>query len=1097
MAGVCYAGPDPRTLEQRVFERAADHAASTPQSVLYLAPRERDERAVRERWANAGSPLQLRILAFDDLVRDAYERTTYRGRSSSMPLQVRYRLLESALAALMDPANPLTPTQDTPGAGLVSQAEDLLSLLEFAGLLTPGAVEDRLAAEDLPEIGSQLAALVDEFHTARDAVVDDPTALSLRSERYATVLQHDTALEAALESVDVVVVGPFTLFSPLEARLVEVLATHARTFAILPQHDPTDELAGVDTAVWRPHDVYEDAGFERRTLTPTTTSTRHARHRLTRRLYRFDETIEELPQAVVDAAGIEWRTYPTPDAEIAGIAQDLRHRLTTDTLAPSDVGIVTTSPSDYTPDLLEALDTHDIPVAATTTVDVTATAHGRLLDASLDLATQNPLRSETLLHVLENPLVDTTRFLTTDELDALRRAVTHAEPATLDALARSLDAGDAIVQAADTLQDAGERFTSTPRGTLATAFEDLYTTLGATEDALNAFAPSRGSLETRARDELRTTFESFDQTTALPQHVSRAEAVRRALHGVEVSVSPPRDDAHVTITSLGSIPAQSFRHVYVVGLTTTHFPSNPTRLVFTRQLNDAHPDFAETDRRDHARFGFASLLTTSDTVVLSHPERSLAGDPYVEAGVLAELRRLTDHSPSRHDHCSHPAGTPEAQHRRLAQQTARVDQPKDVLEESIDALAAPDAGNLRDRLTAGVALAGARAQETVTEYDGWVGAEPASTLHPSGAFSPSRLERYASCGFKYYLRHVLGIEAPDEVSLEPGAPDRGSYVHAVLERYYKAAQSTDGDSVEPGNTPHHHAALLDAAKTELDRFQGPDTAFHEGWLTQVFAGLEPLDDNPYPGTPGDRGLLVHFLETEADGATTGHPAYLEGRVGKPHTDDETVLHSEPIRIGDSPVSLEGIVDRLDVVPDTSPTEVVAYDYKTGSTPSATETLEGLRFQLPLYLLFADELLDDVTVVGASYYQVKPPTSVGYGKGQIAAEADGESNYREDPAPVRYWRSPEHESREDLHDFLYTTVLDRIEEITDGAEGGVYHPALIDPGKAGCHHCDYREVCDVRSHRRRDVIHELDTNQSDIPVYVPEYARDLAEEDSNE
>lgn len=1093
MAGVCYAGPDPQTLEQIVFERAADLAAQTPQSVLYLAPRAADEYAIRKRWANAGSPLQLHIVGFDDLVRDAFEHATYRGRASSMPLHVRYRLLEVALTKLSDQENPLIPSQEAPRGGLVSQTEDLLSLLEFAGLLTPDEIEDRLSKEGLPEIGGQLAAVVDEFQTARGALVDAPESLSLRSERYLRTLDQPDSLADVLGPVDVAIIGPFTLFSPLEARLVEAISEDVQTFAILPQHNNTTQLTGVDTAVWRPHDCYQVAGFDRRYETPTPDTKRRARHHLTKRLYRFNETEPEPARDFGAADGLDWRTYPTPGAEITGIARDLRHRLTTEAIDPGDIGIVTTSPSDYTPELLEALDVHDVPVAASTSVGVSETAHGQLLDLSLELATTGPPHPALLLDILENPLVERSRFLTSKEFAEFRRAVTHAETASLQTLCTHLDHGATIIDAADTLTDATDSIVTADAGTLLGAVESFYNAVGATDAALERLSPSRHRLESQAREELERFFESFQQTAPLTQTDSLAETVRRALTMVEVSITPVRDDAHVTITDLGSIPAQTFEHVYVVGLTTTHFPSNPARLVFTRRLNDAHPDFAETDRREHARFGFTSLLTTSETVILSHPSRSLAGEPFIEAGVLAELRQQTDLSPTHYTHNSHPAGTAEAQHHRLAQSIARAENPSGLIEDALPALEVPTGSDLRVRLPAGATAATARAQDTVTEYDGWIGSEPASELHPSGAFSPSRLERYAACGFKYYMQHVLDIKSPDEITLDPDALDRGGYIHAVLERYYKSLQTNDGNPVQPGNTPAHQAELLEAAKTELDRFQGPDTAFHDGWLTQVFAGLQPLEENPYPGSDGDRGLLVHFLEAEGDGATTGYPAYLEGRVGNPRNEDETVLNSEPITIGDSTVPLKGIVDRIDVVPDTNPTEVVAYDYKTGSTPSAPETLEGLRFQLPIYLLFADQLLEDVSAVGASYYQVKPPTSVGYGKGQIAASDDGKSNWGDDPAPIRYWRSPEHDSRDEFHDFLYNTVLDRIETIAHGVEGGIYHPTLIDPSKAGCRHCDYREVCDVRSHRRRDVIHELDTNKPDIPVYVPEYARELAEE----
>lgn len=1091
-----YAGPDPGLLESLVFERAADTAAEVPGSVLYLAPNDIDEDAVRDRWSHTGAPLQLTISGFDDLVRDAYEQHTYRGAASTMPLQVRYRLVEIALSTLSDSTNPLTPTATHPGPGLTAQAEDLLSLLEFAGLLTPEAVEDRLQEPGLPEIATQLAALTETFQHARAELVDDPEALSLRSERYATVVEQPETLHAILDHVDVIILGPFTIYSPLETALIEILADSRTTFAILPQHNDTDTPTGVDATMWRAKDAYDAHKFTRHYEAPTPDAQAQARQRLTSRLYRFDETGRHLPQEVVDSAAIEWRTYPTPEAECTGIAQDLRHRLTEDALDSSDVGIVTASPSEYTQPLVESLRAHRIPVATTTTLAASVTALGALIESLLDIATPDATAPETYLGVLENPLVDTTQFLATHELARLRTAAANAETNSLATLLTQVETSAPIQAALDDLDEIADTFSSAQRGEYTTAFKDVCDAIGLSDERFEELAAPLRTREQTAKSRIEDALESLDETAGVGPGIETRDAIRRALAAVSISVDPPRDDAHVTITTLSKVPPQRFDHVYVVGLTSSHFPSNQARLEFFRAVNEAHADFAETDTPGHARLGFATLLTTSTTTVLSNPERSLAGDPYNEADVLAELRRVTGLEPEQHTDTGHQPGTPEAQHTRLAHTVAKHDDPATPISDAQDALAVPNSDAvLLDRLRAGAQAATARANDEVTEYDGLVGADVANQLHPMGAFSPSRLEKYAACGFKYYMSEVLDIESPDEYTLDPDARDKGGFIHNVLERYYKSLQEHNGQPVEPDDSPRHREALLDAAITELERFD-EETPFHEGWLTQVFAGLDPLERNPYPVSDGDRGLLVHFLEMETDGRTTGWPAYFEGRVGNPRSDDETVLQPDPITVGDEGVSLKGAIDRLDFVPNTDPPEVVAYDYKTGSTPSARETLEGLRFQLPVYLLLADTLLDDVAVVGASYYQVKPPTTASYGKGQIGSTEDGEYA-RSGSGALSYWRKPDHDTREEFHEFLIITVLENISQIATGVESGVFEPALIDPGKAGCRHCEYRDVCDVRSHRRRDIIHHHDTEQPDIPVYIPEYARDLADTEASD
>lgn len=63
---------------------------------------------------------------------------------------------------------------------------------------------------------------------------------------------------------------------------------------------------------------------------------------------------------------------------------------------------------------------------------------------------------------------------------------------------------------------------------------------------------------------------------------------------------------------------------------------------------------------------------------------------------------------------------------------------------------------------------------------------------------------------------------------------------------------------------------------------------------------------------------------------------------------------------------------------------------------------------------------------------------------------------------------------------------RIRDIAEGIEQGVFEPTVLDEQTAGCRHCAFSDVCDVRYHARRDVIASID--DADEPGYVPQYAR---------
>jgi hypothetical protein len=73
-----------------------------------------------------------------------------------------------------------------------------------------------------------------------------------------------------------------------------------------------------------------------------------------------------------------------------------------------------------------------------------------------------------------------------------------------------------------------------------------------------------------------------------------------------------------------------------------------------------------------------------------------------------------------------------------------------------------------------------------TEWDGNLAGLPiASPADGLTVYSPTRLERWAACGFRYFLDDVLGLDEPDDperiVSISP--LDRGSVLHLVLERF--------------------------------------------------------------------------------------------------------------------------------------------------------------------------------------------------------------------------------------------------------------------------------------------------------------------------
>ena len=55
-----------------------------------------------------------------------------------------------------------------------------------------------------------------------------------------------------------------------------------------------------------------------------------------------------------------------------------------------------------------------------------------------------------------------------------------------------------------------------------------------------------------------------------------------------------------------------------------------------------------------------------------------------------------------------------------------------------------------------------------------------------------------------------------------------------------------------------------------------------------------------------------------------------------------------------------------------------------------------------------------------------------------------------------------------------------ERVRAALDDGVFHPTLLDEETAGCSHCEFAHVCDVRHHHRQARLEGL----GDAPAYGP-------------
>ncbi len=694
----------------------------------------------------------------------------------------------------------------------------------------------------------------------------------------------------------------------------------------------------------------------------------------------------------------------------------------------------------------------------------------------------------------------------------LTRIASRVETTALDSVLEHID--DATAATINSIIQDAEALSDIDLELLPGHLEALLERLG----VLTTLESDKVSSQFRARESsARSRLDRVLETLVLTAPVADldigdpTDRLERALNDVSIRGTDSLTDQRLVVCSLGEAFLHEFDHVYVLGMTSSHFPSKQDHLSFARPIYEAHSDFEQQDPGKEARYHFGALLSSDASIQLSAPQRSPSGDPYVEADVLSDMRRLIDLNKIRKQGEDATHGNQEDIQRVIGKAWNAVSdtERKALLDEAVEnETFTPDQDN---RIQRGVECSSARADTQLTSYDGKLSPETVAHIHTETErkpYSPSRLETYAACGFKYYMHRVLGIKAPDPLTREPDHGVRGSYIHDTLEHYYLSLQTELGEPVDPGGDfDTRQEQLLDIA---LDRLKTvfseyPETAFHNQWLISVLAGLGTPAENKYYGPesktdddkPAARGLFYRFLEHEFDepAKTTARPTWFEARIGQPY-DAGTPVGDNPaiIETPQGPVPVHGLIDRVDTVPGTTPRQTVVRDYKTGmSIPGETDALLGVNFQLPLYALMIEDAIDEIETVGAAYYQVSPPTAVNSRSGQITSQEmatwQGTDNVE---TPLLRYSHPHFETHEAFRRFIDEITASRVGELATGIQEGRFQPTILDPSDAGCRYCDYAHVCDVRPHQRRETIQHIDDNK--ISAYVPPMARDVDAED---
>ena len=300
------------------------------------------------------------------------------------------------------------------------------------------------------------------------------------------------------------------------------------------------------------------------------------------------------------------------------------------------------------------------------------------------------------------------------------------------------------------------------------------------------------------------------------------------------------------------------------------------------------------------------------------------------------------------------------------------------------------------------------------EWDGVISPDRLGESVLSRPASPTALEQYAECPYRYYLRYVLHVGAVSEPAhaLQMTPLDRGSMVHRILERWVREGRAS---GVEWSTFLADEGQLRQIAEEEFEQQQlGGLSGLPATWTIVRQEVLTDLE------------ALLREERTRAADGFRPHAAF------EPETPFQDLTLTLP---NDVALTFRGKIDRVDE----GPTGPVAMDYKTGAARKrADEYRSGAALQLPVYLHAVAEALDLAPEdVEAEYWYATR-------KGKFTRSTLRGADVLTDP---QYWEA--------------------LEILTDGIRSGRFfpHPGRGSQPRPNCAYCDYQSVCATDVDRR--------------------------------
>ena len=471
----------------------------------------------------------------------------------------------------------------------------------------------------------------------------------------------------------------------------------------------------------------------------------------------------------------------------------------------------------------------------------------------------------------------------------------------------------------------------------------------------------------------------------------------------------------ILIEPIGAVTGLAFDRVYLLGMREGAFPPTPA-------VDPFFPDSASDplDRRSRQLAGerqdFLVALATADggSLTLCTPDTDGARKAFPSRWLLEVASRCAGRQLSATEFVAlNPAEHPWLRVVRSAQQGVLRDvTPADLEDRRLQQAARwvrdrrplflhPMARRTDLPLGRALELARDRWSSRFTAFDGNVSAlagharRLASIFGGRRAISATAVQAWATCGFKYFLERVLGVESTerpeDEWTITP--LERGSLVHGVLEEFFLELRRRDQPRPDQRYSPADTALVEHIADKRFSALEASGTTGHpiawENEKRRILADLRAFlsEDEKWRIA---QAMVPSYFEQGFGFETDGSWPALDVTISFNPRDDalfsEHVFENtggqlqpdhrfsantaEPSSWQDTRIRFRGFIDRIDL--NTTRGHAYVFDYKTGSKTPYKElqndpVAAGQHVQLALYGRAVRRNLANVTAVGAAFW----------------------------------------------------------------------------------------------------------------------------------